>query len=212
MNNENQLVLNVNAVPTTGRMDFNGPVQNVNPNASTVNTTNFFIQSSSNNTPTTLLPQNNEYYHLFVMGIEPFPRAGYYHFNVAADSALTRYISDDTKEKFQHITNDVIPVLKTFPALFMQENKGDDYGKAAPEQYISKGVITNISVTDNGIRIDCFLMGAFPQQLINQYSDEFSIVTRGATKRYSEINNTHWTIKRMNLDLIMQECGIILSV
>jgi len=198
---------------STKAINFNGPVENVNPNATTVTTNNnIFLPGNSTSATTTPLPQSKEYYHLFVMGIEQFPKVGYYHFNAQSKDALTIYISDDTKEKYQHLTPDVIPVLKSFPALFMQENHGPDYGQAAPEQYVSKGVVTSIAVTDNGIRIDCALTGCFPQQLINQYSDEFAVFTRGATKRFSEINTTHWTIKRMNLELILQECGIVLSV
>ncbi|HPY03933.1 MAG TPA: hypothetical protein PL161_12000 [Spirochaetota bacterium] len=193
-------------------INFNAPVENVNPNATTVTTNNIFLSETNSSGTDTPLPQSKEYYHLFVMGIEQFPKVGYYHFNVQPKDALTIYISEETKEKYQHLTPDVIPELKSFPALFMQENHGPDYGQAAPEQYVSKGVVTNISVTDNGIRIDCALTGCFPQQLINQYSDEFAVVTRGATKRFSEINSTHWTIKRMNLELILQECGISLCV
>jgi len=194
-------------------INFNGPVENVNPNATTVTTNNnIFLPGNSTSATTTPLPQSKEFYHLFVMGIEQFPKVGYHHFNIERDRALTMYISPETKEKFQHIPKDLISEMKSFPALFLQENNGADYGQAAPDQYVSKGVVTDISVTDNGIRIDCALMGSFPQQLLNQYSDEFALVTRGPTKRYSELNTTHWTIKRMNLDLILQECGIVLNV
>lgn len=158
------------------------------------------------NTPTASQPSvlrqlDMSCYHLFVVGGEDFTKK---RLLIDPSRALTEYISDEIRMRYQHLEPELHDELQSYPALFMSENKGS--GKASSDQQALLGYVTDIRVQDNGVRIGYETFG-FPiqQQDLNENAHLLGIKTRG---RMSELNRTHWTLKRVNLVEAFNEAGI----
>lgn len=148
---------------------------------------------------------SNEYYHLFVMGGETFEQD---HFLCTADRAMTSYwTAEDVRNKYGRLTAENIEELKTFPALFMQEADGY-YAKPSDEQQAYLGVVEDIRVQDNGIKIRWRMIWPIPMQQISRIGFELGMLNM--TKAISELNHTHWAIKRINLFEELKDAGISL--
>lgn len=130
-------------------------------------------------------------YHLFVIAGEDFLTGRFF---VDPTRALTEYTSDELKARYQRLNSEAIEELKRFPALFMAENA--QIGRALPEQEAHWGNLVDIRVQDNGIRIAFNKIMHVPQQRLNEYHHHFGITSHG---RMSELNRTHWALKRVNL-------------
>ncbi len=148
---------------------------------------------------------SNEYYHLFVMGGETFEQD---HFLCAADRALVSYwTAEEVRTKYGRLTVDDIEELKTFPALFMPETEGY-YAKPSEEQQAYLGVIEDIRVQDNGIKIRWRMIWPIPLKQISGIGFELGMLNM--TKAITELNYTHWAIKRINLFEELKDAGISL--
>lgn len=148
---------------------------------------------------------SNEYYHLFVMGGETFDQD---HFLCSADRALNVYwTSEELRNKYGQLTTANIEELKTFPALFMQEAEGY-YAKPAEEQQAYLGIVEDIHVQDNGIKIRWRMIWPIPMQQISKIG--FELGMKDMTKAITEINHTHWAIKQINLMEELKDANITL--
>ena len=148
---------------------------------------------------------SNEYYHLFVMGGETFEQD---HFLCTADRALASYwTAEEVRNKYGRLTTENIEELKTFPALFMQEADGY-YAKPSDEQQAYLGIVEDIRVQDNGIKIRWRMIWPIPMQQISRIGFELGMLNM--TKAISELNHTHWAIKRINLFKELKDAGISL--
>lgn len=157
-------------------------------------------QASSTALPMMSLELDWRNYHLFVIAGEDFSTGRFF---VDPTRALTEYTSDELKQRYQHLTPAAIEELKRFPALFMAEN--EEFGKATSGQYAYWGYLTDIRVQDNGIRITFTRICPVPQQKLNENNNHFGIFSRS---RFSELNRTHWALKRVNLHESFNEAGI----
>lgn len=148
---------------------------------------------------------NTEYYHLFVMGGETFTED---HFIVSADRALSAYwTSEDLRERYGQLSAESIEALKTFPALFMPEAEGY-YAKATDEQQAYFGVIEDIRLQDNGIKIRWRMF--WPISMKQLCDIGFELGMKNMTKALSELNHTHWAIKHINLVEELKDANITL--
>lgn len=148
---------------------------------------------------------NNEYYHLFVMGGESFEQN---HFIVPADRALAAYwTTDELREKYGRLSDENIEKLKTFPALFMPEAEGY-YARPTDEQQAYLGIIEDIRIQDNGIKIRWRMIWPIPMQQISSIGFELGI--KDMTRALSELNRTHWAIKHINLIEELKDAKITL--
>jgi hypothetical protein len=145
---------------------------------------------------------NRDYYNLFVIGGEEFYND---HFLVPKDRALVQgTLADDLFDRLSALTPDAIKEIKTFPALFASENT-DYWGKTDTQQQTIYGLVTDIKVQDNGIKIYFQPFTNINQQTINNIAFELGIGNRTAI---TELNRTHWTIKRINLIEALTDAGI----
>ena len=151
-------------------------------------------------TPQTI---STEYYHLFVVGGETFTED---HFIISADRALgTYWTTDDLREKFGRLSADDIEILKTFPALLMPEADGY-YAKPADAQQAYLSVIEDIRVQDNGIKIRWRML--WPISMQSLCTIGFELGMKDMTKALSELNRTHWALKRINLIEELKDAGL----
>lgn len=144
---------------------------------------------------------DREYYNLFVLGTEEFDKG---YFKIPRTRALCEYMTEETKQLFSVMTVPVMERIKTLPSLFMQENQ--QYGAAGVDQQAIYGFVSDIKIYDDSIKI--YFTGYrvdIPQQRLNELNEELAI---SAHKAYSELNRTHWAIKRVDLITELSEAGI----
>lgn len=145
---------------------------------------------------------NRDCYNLFVIGGEEFCND---HFLVAKDRALTRgTLANDLFDRFSTLTPEAIEEIKSYPALFAGENT-DYWGETDKDQYAIYGLITDIKVQDNGIKIRFHPFTYIDQQTINHLAFELGI---GNSTAITELNRTRWTIKRIDLIEALTDAGI----
>jgi len=145
---------------------------------------------------------NTEYYNLFVMGEET------YHdpfFIISKDRALTTSegIAPEISAQFVTLTPEAIATIKTFPSLFASENRR--YGRTDADHLALFGVVTDIRVQENGIKVYFQRFCSVPQQQLNEIA--FNLALKGSTG-FNELNRTHWAIKRINLIEELRVAGI----
>ena len=135
---------------------------------------------------------DREYYNLFVIGDEVFNGDS---FTISKAKSLVEYIEPDVKERFFPIREDrVVEQIFTLPSLFMSENK--DHMKSHPGRKVTLGRVTELKIEKNDIRIFFVAETRLFQQSITDVSKILGI---HSAPGYSELNNTHWTIKRLDL-------------
>jgi len=143
---------------------------------------------------------NLDCYNLFVIGAEDFQGG---HFIVPKDRALTESMADETKKQFSALNADAIAQIRTFPSLFASENH--QYGKTDDTHMSYFGLVTDVRIQDNGIKVYFYKLSAIPQQKLNQIAFELAL---GKAAFFNELNRTHWAIKRVNLIEELRTAGI----
>jgi hypothetical protein len=147
---------------------------------------------------------NREYYNLFIIGGEKFDGGS---FTVAKDRALVTAIEPDVKKRFFNLRDDsVVEWILSMPSLFMSENI--DFMRSRPGQKAFFGRVTDLAIEPNGIRISFEAGIQIFQQSITDISHDLGIVGNPGC---SELNNTHWTIKRTDLIKVLTEKGLLVS-
>lgn len=143
---------------------------------------------------------NMDYYNLFVIGDETFCDG---HFIVPKDRALTECMSQEAKDQFSALGKDAVSQIKTFPSIFACENHG--YGKTDDTHQAYFGLITDVRIQDNGIKIHFRPLSTIPQQRLNEIAYKLAIQCASS---FNELNRTHWTIKKVNLIEELKAAGI----
>lgn len=91
---------------------------------------------------------NMDYYNLFVIGDETFCDGLYCS---QRSRASTGRMSQEAKDQFSALGKDAVSQIKTFPSIFACENHG--YGKTDDTHQAYFGLITDVRIQDNGIKI-----------------------------------------------------------
>lgn len=145
---------------------------------------------------------SHEYYNLFVQFEETFYDQG--HFYVTKDRALnSKLTSDYIRDKVNGLEPEAIEQIKTFPAIFCSENH--EMGKTDDDQIAYYGLVTDVKVQDNGIKIYYRVLNAFQQRILNENLFDLGL---DGNNRFNELNHTHWAIKRIDLVTTLKEIGV----
>lgn len=207
MSNEVQVANSNLPAPATPQTLFthsgdNG-VQIANQQGGTIN---FFLSSNNGAVYNAANAINTEYYNLFVVGDEAFNEN---FFLIGKDRALTTAegIASDISAKFAALTPEAMAIIKTFPSIFASENH--KYGCTDDSHLALFGVVTDIKVQENGIKIYFQRFCSIPQQKLNEIA--FNLAIQGSSS-FNELNRTHWTIKRINLIEELRAAGISVLV
>ena len=188
-----EMIINVNGNSNT----FVGSAEKVN---NTTSVTNILLASTNSlENQTGKLKElielvkklDYECYNLFVISGEEF--SGKY-FIVSKDRALTESTNSGLKAKYAGLSEKAIAKIKTFPAIFADENRL--YGKAEDSQIAHYGIITDIKIQDNGIKVYFECLTDIRQQILNELKEELGISYATA---FNELNRTHWALKQINL-------------
>jgi len=163
------------------------------------------VQSDAKALPLTFggVVMSRDFYNLFVIGGEKF-KSGV--FTVPRTMVfMAEYIEPEVKKRFLKLRDDkIVEQILSLPSLFMSENK--DYMKSRPGQKTLFGRITDLTIEPNDIRISFEADIQIFQQSITDISHDLKIV---ANPGNSELNNTHWTIKRIDLLKVLAEKGLL---
>lgn len=146
---------------------------------------------------------SSEYYNLFVLGGEIFSAFSSGHFLVPKDRALTECVSPDIKTVVNSLHAEAIEFIKTLPSIFMSENTG--YGRSDDMQEAFFGMVSDVRVQMNGIKICYQTLNAISQRRLIDLMRELDIQGRSS---FSELSRTHWAIKHVNLVEELRDAGI----
>ena len=148
---------------------------------------------------------SDEYYNLVVVGLDTnLPSCG--HVLMPKDRSLTEgFNKNDINSRLCHLTALDVEELLTFPALILHENT-ESRGKTDPRQKAFYGILTDVKVQDNGIRIGYEMRAVVNQTSINALSHELGLQYRSAL---TELNRTHWVVKKINLREVLYENRLI---
>ena len=165
-------------------------------------TINFVFASANGALYNATTKISSEYYNLFVVGDEPFNEG---FFLIDKDRALTvsEGVSADISEQFASLSPEAQAAIKTFPSIFASENH--QYGHTDEAQLAVFGVVTDIRIQENGIKIYYQRFCTILQQRLNEIMLKLAI--KGSSS-FNELNRTHWTIKRINLIEELRAAGI----
>ncbi|HAT1172117.1 MULTISPECIES: hypothetical protein [Corynebacterium] len=117
--------------------------------------------------------------------------------------ALTESMCPTNREQLKKLDKDAIEMLKTYPALIMNEN--DDFGRASEEQVAYFAAVTNIRNGVRGIKIEYTPLTEIPQQRINELLEELDL---SGNDKFNELNRTHWAVKNVDLVHELAQAGI----
>lgn len=144
---------------------------------------------------------NTDFFNLFVVGDEDLDRG---RFIMDKSRSLTKgSVNDEVFERFSGLSPEAIEDIKTFPSIFANENTAYS-GKTDPEQLCYYGFVKEIKVQDNGIKIYFTPTCQIRQQKIMDLWQELDFSRVGVTT----LNRTHWIIKQINLDEVLEDAGI----
>ena len=147
-----------------------------------------------------------EYYNLFVVGDETFSENS---FLIGKDCALTTSegVSPEISAQFAPLSPEARAAIKTFPSIFASLNH--QYGHTDDAHNAIFGMVTDIEVLENGIKIHIHKSCYIPQQRLNEMASNLAILTAYGT---NEFNRTHWAIKPINLIEELRRAGFSLPV
>ena len=145
---------------------------------------------------------NTDFYNLLVVGDDEL-NPQYCHCLVRKDRAITESTSKELKAAYAALSEDAISVLKTYPAIIATENH--TYGKTDEDHYAAYGLIVDVKIQDNGIKVYYQILNWIPQQKINELRFELGIEGCSGT---NELNRMHWAIKKINAVEVLREAGI----
>lgn len=163
----------------------------------------FFIPSQPSTTggiTGTSFSLNTDYYNLFVIDDETSAEG---HFIAPKVRELTESMTDENKAQFSALTDEAISRIKTFPSLFVSENR--HYGRTDEDHNAIFGLVSEVRIQDDGIKIHFQGLWSIPQQRLNEIACRLAM--QGASS-FDELNRTHWAIKRLNLIEELKAAGI----
>ncbi len=168
-------------------------------------TVNVYVHGINKMVYNAAIKLNREYYNLFVVEDEPFHEN---YFLMAKDRALTVYegISPEISARFARLTPEAQKLIKTFPSIFASRNH--KYGGTDQNHVARYGLVTDIRIQENGIKIYFDPFCSIPQQLLNDLALQLEIQ---GPSTYNEFNRIHWAIKKVNMIEVLKEAGIILK-
>lgn len=170
-------------------------------------TVNVILGSHNAYVCNTATPLCTEYYNLFVVGGEKFEgdRIGGEFTISKANVLVTEYTDSNIKQKFYNLRdNSVVSQILRLPSLFMDENA--DFKRSHPCQKALLGRVTNLEIKPNSIGISFSGNQLVFQQNITDLSQALGLF---ANPGRSELNKTHWAIKRVNLVDVLMHAGLI---
>lgn len=144
-----------------------------------------------------------DYYNLFVIGGETFCQFSQGNFVVPKEDALTRFVAEDIAEEIKKLDKAAMDRVQGFFCIFAPRNA--DYAEPGNDQNALLGVITGIQRQDEGFKIMYQTLNPISQATIHSLS---SVLCIEGKPTISELDTTHWSVKKVNLVETLRAAGI----
>lgn len=178
-----------------------GTIENVNVNIQSISVAPPLITPQPKIQPQ-MVEMDRTHYNLFVTYGIDWRNPNETTFKVEPDRVLTGYMEDSVKAEFSTLTDEAIARIKRFPSIFANENNA--FGHTDEEQILAFGFVKQIKVRRNGVMIYPEIRCYLPQQRLNEALFELDIT---GTDSFNEFNRMHWSIKKIDLIVELQELG-----
>lgn len=188
----------------------NNFTQNGNHNVQIGNVQHMYLNSDEENLCSVGTEIDYNYYNLFVTDDSNFrPNS--------KKSCGTIFIPIRKMLKIEYtdinISKQFIPLVpksriavKKFPSVFAAENKLiDGYNEIDPEQSVYIGYIKDIDIKSDTLKISFDAPLVLQQTSLVNLSDKLCLVKK---MRFSELEDSHWAIKKVNLKRVLQNANI----
>jgi len=143
---------------------------------------------------------STEHYNLFVLENEEY-ESGY--FSIPRDVSICKYMHKEDIEFF-HLLSDVKRQdIFNMPCIFAKRNM--DFRTTDENHPALLGRISNITVQRNNLKISFIGYQPIKQQILNENPGIFGLATSSLR---TELDEEHWSIKRINLVQAIESLGI----
>ena len=196
-NNKNQITIATTSLPS--ELNINQPINELNLNQGTINNNcnTSLIFSVVQTNKGLLKPVQYKYssscFNLFVVENDEQFNDG--SFEVTKDSSLTKYIDENIKNKYIGLDETSIESIKTYPCIFASRNHLS-FGKTDENHYCYFGFIDEILPLDKTIKIKYHMITPIKQNDLIKIMSDLKIKQ---TSMRNEFDETHWTIKNVDL-------------
>lgn len=147
-----------------------------------------------------------EFFNLFVVDVDKVSSKG--SFTISKEESLSECMAQDLSDDVLRLTDTGKVFLKTLPCLFAPKNKR--HNEEWKNQKAKIGIITKIDDNPaNEIRIEYQTLKPVSKFLINESRERLSIEGR---PRYNELDNQHWTVKKVNLFKALKDMGFAVKI
>jgi len=104
------------------------------------------------------------------------------------------------------LTGELVEDIKTFPSIFASENRRRAATDVDHQAYY--GFVTDVQPLTNDIKIFFRCNSEISQQRLNEMADNLALEQAPLA---NEFNNTHWTIKKVNLLEKLRVAGLLVG-
>lgn len=144
---------------------------------------------------------NADYYNLIVVAEGDLNETNYVM--VDKTKAITESTERELKNSYANLRPEAIAELKTFPTIIATENH--QYGNTDEQHFAIYGMITDIKIQDNGIKVYYHKFHWIQQQRLNGLLEELGIERASCC---NELDHLHWSVKRINVQKVLQNNGV----
>ena len=146
------------------------------------------------------LTLSKEHYNLFVLENEEYEGGT---FSISRDVSICKYMNREDIDLFYLLSDDKRRDIFNMPCIFAKRNM--DFGSTDKDHPALLGRISNIVVQRNNLKISFSGYQPIQQQLLNDHPEIFGLATSALR---TELDEEHWSIKRINLIQAIELIGI----
>ena len=188
----------------------NNFTQNGNHNVQIGNVQHMYLNSDEENLCSVGTEIDYNYYNLFVTddsNFRPNSKKSYGTIFIPIRKMLKiEYTDINISKQFIPLVPKSRIAVKKFPSVFAAENKLiDGYNEIDPEQSVYIGYIKDIDIKSDTLKISFDAPLVLQQTSLVNLSDKLCLVKK---MRFSELEDSHWAIKKVNLKRVLQNANI----
>lgn len=188
----------------------NNFTQNGNHNVQIGNVQHMYLNSDEENLCSVGTEIDYNYYNLFVTDdsdFRPNSKKSYGTIFIPIRKMLRiEYTDINISKQFIPLVPKSRIAVKKFPSVFAAENKLiDGYNEIDPEQSVYIGYIKDIDIKSDTLKISFDAPLVLQQTSLVNLSDKLCLVKK---MRFSELEDSHWAIKKVNLKRVLQNANI----
>ena len=188
----------------------NNFTQNGNHNVQIGNVQHMYLNSDEENLCSVGTEIDYNYYNLFVTddsNFRPNSKKSYGTIFIPIRKMLRiEYTDINISKQFIPLVPKSRIAVKKFPSVFAAENKLiDGYNEIDPEQSVYIGYIKDIDIKSDTLKISFDAPLVLQQTSLVNLSDKLCLVKK---MRFSELEDSHWAIKKVNLKRVLQNANI----